>query len=326
MNNEIKPSQPSSVGVVEGRFRDVDEFAETIPGWTFDFRQLDRGALTADYRSIASGGGVLTRIRLSRGFHQAGAPPPGMRTYTIAEDEMHGIRWCGDSVTSNTVQRFSAADDFDAVSQPDFCAYTLSFPEEQLVRTGELRGLPDPQELLQGTGEVTTCDPHLMNELRRRVRSLFIRNEKSDSPLSTPASDDEWAAEVPALLVEGLASSRNRADRRYDGSARLVVKHALEFMEAYASEPTTVSEVSRATGVSRRTLNYAFRAELEVTPKQYLQAIRLDGVRKELRDAPASTTIADVANHWGFWHLGQFAADYRRQFGELPSETLARRE
>jgi AraC family transcriptional regulator, ethanolamine operon transcriptional activator len=34
-------------------------------------------------------------------------------------------------------------------------------------------------------------------------------------------------------------------------------------------------------------------------------------------------TIGDIANTWGFWHMGQFAADYRRQFGELPSETLA---
>jgi AraC family ethanolamine operon transcriptional activator len=39
----------------------------------------------------------------------------------------------------------------------------------------------------------------------------------------------------------------------------------------------------------------------------------------------ASSRIADVANRWGFWHMGQFAADYRRQFGELPSETVGER-
>ncbi|NOR23809.1 MAG: helix-turn-helix domain-containing protein [Desulforhopalus sp.] len=32
--------------------------------------------------------------------------------------------------------------------------------------------------------------------------------------------------------------------------------------------------------------------------------------------------VIDVSNVWGFWHMGQFAADYRNLFGELPSETL----
>lgn len=79
-----------------------------------------------------------------------------------------------------------------------------------------------------------------------------------------------------------------------------------------------------AADVSWRTLNYAFRELIGVTPKQYLQATRLDGVRRELHRRGTRAMITDIANHWGFWHMGQFAADYRRQFGELPSETRHR--
>ena len=81
----------------------------------------------------------------------------------------------------------------------------------------------------------------------------------------------------------------------------------------------------QAAGVSWRTQDYAFRECFGVTPKAYLTALRLDGVRRELVPTDPPVKIADVANRWGFWHLGQFAADYRRQFGELPSETLRRR-
>ena len=53
--------------------------------------------------------------------------------------------------------------------------------------------------------------------------------------------------------------------------------------------------------------------------------MRLRGVRIELRQSCSRRTrVADVAAQWGFWHMGQFAADYRRRFGELPSETLRR--
>ena len=45
-------------------------------------------------------------------------------------------------------------------------------------------------------------------------------------------------------------------------------------------------------------------------------------MRHELLAGSADTRISDVANRWGFWHMGSFAADYRKQFGELPSETL----
>jgi AraC family transcriptional regulator, ethanolamine operon transcriptional activator len=34
--------------------------------------------------------------------------------------------------------------------------------------------------------------------------------------------------------------------------------------------------------------------------------------------------VKAVALSHGFWHLGQFAHDYRVAFGEAPSETLAR--
>ena len=87
-----------------------------------------------------------------------------------------------------------------------------------------------------------------------------------------------------------------------------------------SDEPLTVQQICGAIGVSERTLQYAFQEQLGVTPKQYLQSVRLGGVRRDLRGSEPSIKIADVANRWGFWHLGQFAADYCRQFGELPSE------
>jgi AraC-like DNA-binding protein len=32
--------------------------------------------------------------------------------------------------------------------------------------------------------------------------------------------------------------------------------------------------------------------------------------------------VNEIAARWGFDHAGNFAADYRRLFGELPSQTL----
>jgi transcriptional regulator GlxA family with amidase domain len=49
-------------------------------------------------------------------------------------------------------------------------------------------------------------------------------------------------------------------------------------------------------------------------------------VRDELRAAARvpGTGVRDVAQKYGFLHLGHFAAQYRARFGERPSETRER--
>jgi len=75
--------------------------------------------------------------------------------------------------------------------------------------------------------------------------------------------------------------------------------------------------------VSERTLHYAFREVRGLTPMAYFKAVRLNAVRQELKTAAADwATVREIAQRWGFWHPGEFAAAYRRLFGELPSQTL----
>ena len=94
-------------------------------------------------------------------------------------------------------------------------------------------------------------------------------------------------------------------------------------MRGHVDEPLTVEDLCRVLAVSRRTLQYSFQEVLQINPVSYLRAMRLNGVRRALKAAdPARQSVQDIAARWGFWHLSHFANDYRRMFGELPSETL----
>ena len=42
--------------------------------------------------------------------------------------------------------------------------------------------------------------------------------------------------------------------------------------------------------------------------------------------AARTTAAAAAAVEWGFWHFGEFSRAYKECFGELPSETLRRRD
>ena len=112
-------------------------------------------------------------------------------------------------------------------------------------------------------------------------------------------------------------------------AAAAVRKLHLEALQQLGADAAPIAEegallqVCRHVGASRRKLNDCFRDVLGTSPLTYLRALRLNGVRRELRGGAAS--VQQAAARWGFWHLGELAADYRRQFGELPSQTLKQR-
>ena len=103
------------------------------------------------------------------------------------------------------------------------------------------------------------------------------------------------------------------------------VQQAVAYIDENTEEPIYLRDLSSIIGASERTLRYGFLERFGVSPKSYLQTFRLNGVRRALKQAdPARMKVVDIANHWGFWHMGKFAADYRNLCGELPSETLRR--
>ena len=105
-------------------------------------------------------------------------------------------------------------------------------------------------------------------------------------------------------------------------ATRQIVDRACQFLRAHAGEGVRIGEVSRAAGISERTLRNAFHREHGISPKQYDLRERLQGVRQALTDSPPSTTVTRIASQYGFFELGRFAGIYKNAFGESPSQTI----
>jgi len=125
-----------------------------------------------------------------------------------------------------------------------------------------------------------------------------------------------WLAQICAL-----SDGRPHAAGRRRGLNR-----ALEYLRTADVSRVSVADLCRVAQVSERTLRYAFREELDLSPLAFLRRLRPHAARRELMNAESVLSqVTDVAYRQGFLELGRFAGDYRRPFGELPSETLARR-
>ena len=314
----------SNYALARKRFDDFEEFATAIRAWDLDFRQLDRGRSSPEFTQVMGPDMHFTYARFDRHYHQQGSTPAGMRTFALLEDTVSGVHWFGREVTSSSLVCFPASRELEAVSRPDFNVYTISVSKDLLAETVLTIGLSDLDKTIRKEDRVVNCDPTLLQAIRRKLREILDYSLHNSLSINHPDVKHILETELPALILEALTVSLDVNNfKPVQWKKQQAIKKAHEYLREFDNDSISISALCQFANVSLRTLEYAFKEYYGVTPKNYLTAMRLSSVRKELRkNHSQSTSITDIANQWDFWHMGQFAADYKRLFGELPSETV----
>lgn len=155
----------------------------------------------------------------------------------------------------------------------------------------------------------------------RATREVLGRAPAAPPPVPDPGFD-RVEQECLRVLVRSFfpdGDPPGACELTLPGRARSV-RRAEELMRASLQNPLGVVELCGALGVSDRTLRLVFREHFGCGPMAYYRGLRLNAARARLVADPAGS-VAAAARAFGFTHLGNFAADYRRLFGESPSET-----
>jgi AraC-like DNA-binding protein len=167
-----------------------------------------------------------------------------------------------------------------------------------------------------------------------RARALYDWGKRLvDAAVLDPALFNACETEREAAqteLIETLLAALevahdfrpSRGDRTRQAQSR-IVRIAEDHALSRPGANVYVTDLCKAAGVSERSLEYAFKAVMGLTPVAYLTRLRLHRVRQALlAAAPGSTSVSTEALRWGFWHFGEFARAYKECFGEYPSDTL----
>ncbi len=114
-------------------------------------------------------------------------------------------------------------------------------------------------------------------------------------------------------------------EARRVGPMSAIARRVTSYIEDNVHRDLTLSDLVDVSGKSARTLYSSFRQAHGTGPMAYLKRAKLGRCREDLLAAnPEEKFVGDIAANWGFYHLSSFARDYRREFGELPSESLKR--
>ena len=294
---------------------DVDECAEAHAPWEMRHTQLSLGKFRSRTDFVRNERVTVYRQWWNRRVMARGMSPADHVAIGTATNGSVHVNWCGADLSR---ERF-------AWTQPsgeiDYTTSERSDHVVALVRADVLaRYVGDAELALDARGLHIHCPEQMGRRLVATIQAILTRYASQPILLEDPRECQDFESELLGALAACASWGPHPEDDRR--RRREVWRSAAAYAEN-RHEPISVPQLAEAVGASQRTLEYAFREGLGITPLQFMRRCRLNRALRDLRSAaPGSRTVTEIAVKWGFGDLGRFAAEYRRLFGLYPSQTL----
>jgi len=302
-------------------FNSFVDMADVLHSWDIEIRQLKEGKIEDTVKQLKVNKILLSYGEFSGTTHQIGEIPPG-RTFAFYTDKSSQLIWRKKDIPLNALMIFPLNSKLDVVIKgTKTIIHTINVSEENLISRLQENEL-DLYKSLISTNELVTMTPSQMKNLQE-VYYKYIQSAEENPDLINERNfqvcleEEFFSVLIDALLFEEKINHSETKDRIVQAWNKLEA-----YIETHKHRPIMLSELSRATGIGDRSIFRLFNDRFGISPKAYLNKLRLNGVRKDITQIDSTkNNITQIAYNWGFWHMGQFAADYKRLFGQLPSDT-----
>ena len=302
----------------------VDQLAQSISGWDQVYDQTSPGQFHGALTELMLGPVQLFIESSSHALVQTCKTWAGATWFGIPVQHRPMVRVDGTGLAPGMLALHSGQDDFQLTTPDDFGFLGIVIQTEWLRQFAASEHSELPPALL--TQRVLQLPDDCLEAFRHWLCDLLITQPAQVQGLTSQGQQlllDEAVSGLVQLLTHGQHGPRENVSAQH---ARRMLRRTRDYLQAHTDRCVTVHELCAQLGSSPRALQDCFRKHLGLSPKTYLKAQKLNEARRELRRADsACASVSDVAVRYGFWHLSQFAADYRWLFGELPSETLRKR-
>lgn len=284
--------------------------------WEGRFEQLSCGRFTGTLRTVRGRAVRVLAVEVNQQVLLRGHDGAGMLSVYPVTDRGAANTWHGHRLAAGQVVVHGFGAEVDHYSARKCAASGLSLRPGALA--GAARALLGAEPAVPHDWDVLSPPPEAFAQLNRRIARLVDRGVADPSVLGT-AEGARLEQECVRALVACLYPPAPHPVPPRPERAR-AVRRAEELMRARLADPLGAIDLCRELGVSDRTLRLAFREQYGMGPMAFFRCLRLNAARTALRADPL-LAVGDAARANGFHHLGNFSADYRRLFGERPSDT-----
>lgn len=301
------------------RVADAAEHAEAIRPFNVAYDQMVVGPYEGHIESVASDDVVTYHEIWNRRLCVTGEAPSDHFVFGTVLKPSARMNWCGQDLSSERIALGRPSSPIDLFTNDDESHIGVMVTRHRWL---EYIGTDEP-ELTPANPYHAHCDSTAGRNLIETISGLIAQERGAAHSGRAGLAKTDFETAVLDSLARCIA--RNPTREASASKRDRALRDTLELIR-YSVIPSSVPEIAAAVGVSQRTLEYAFRDAFGVTPLQFIRRQRMNGAHRDLRiHDRTTTTVASVAEKWGFTEPGRFAIDYRRIFGRSPSVTLASR-
>jgi AraC family transcriptional regulator, ethanolamine operon transcriptional activator len=315
-----QPPSPTGAGCIH--LTDFAEVSSFFSSWQGQFDQLSRGRFAGTLQVVRGRVVRIVRIECNQRVSLRGRDAAGLfSVYPVIAGNAASM-WQGLRLTPGHLVLPGTDEETDHCSGRQTDGLGVSLHPAALEEAARVL-LKSEHTSLSRDWAVLSPPPEAFSSLNFQVTRLLTAGVADPSLLGTPEGHGFEQECIRSLVASLFPKPAPGPEVSLPARSRLI-RRAEEFMRARLGDPVSVIDLCRELGASDRTLRFAFSERYGLGPIAYFKCLRLNAVRSRLKANP-HITIADAAREFGFHHLGNFAADYRRMFGERPSETERRR-
>jgi len=285
-------------------------------GWKVQSSQLEEGPFLSQLQAVHTENMQLGIRTYSKSMMFKGEHPENSVLFYIFDSEalprvdneiveeheiMVGLPGSSlDVIVNSSSTVYTAAIEKDLFYKAFYSKFSMTF--DSYIEDKKL--LIDPKKLPQFFEWFTAWTTYLSTEeLRPTYQSRYN------------AIENEFVYSLFGFVEESVRVAERRT--KFD-----IVK-VRDYLEEHITSTVSIPDVAKALDISERQLHHAFKLQYGMTPKKYLQMLRLNVVNQELRENKGlDIMVSDVAFKYEFRHMSYFTSEYKKLFGETPSQTL----
>jgi AraC family ethanolamine operon transcriptional activator len=306
-------------------FNDVNTHADSLQNWSQEYDQLSSGLFEGRLEDIQLDSVRLFRESMKQSVMQNTHTPNNKINFMIPNHIQS-------EKTSDQARQILSADvtilpydsDFSFAAPPETDYTIISVTQERLRPLfsdevySQLLSLRHSHGVSVNAEVITKARNKLINIIHQLTSSLDdqIQNQIALNQ-QLKSVQDHIMLTVIELCDWGLDDTPSL--KRLGNQHNYIVQRCHDYVTSADGSSASIVDICEMLNIPHRTLNYSFRKATGISPVHYLRAIKLNAARREL--LTSQLPITDIAANYGFFHMGYFAKEYKRLFGDTPSMT-----